>query len=119
MANEISASASLSVVNGNLSERLSITKNFDQAAVGGPAPGTVSVGTSEETISTSEISTLGWCFIQNLDATNYVRIGFATTVYGIRLEAGEFAMFRLNPGATIYAIANTAACKVLFKVFED
>ena len=57
--------------------------------------------------------------MQNLDATNYIEIGFSTTVYGLRLEAGEAIAFRLNPGATIYAKANTAACKLLCKVYQD
>jgi hypothetical protein len=120
MANEITVSMSIRVVNGNANEAINVSsKQFTQAAVGGPAPGYVTVGTTEETISTSEIGTLGWCFMQNLDATNYVRVGFSTGVYGIRLEAGEPALFRLNPGSTIYAIANTGNCKCLFKVFED
>jgi hypothetical protein len=57
--------------------------------------------------------------MQNLDATNYIEWGFATTVYGGKLEPGEFALFRLKPSTTLYLKANTAACKALVKAFED
>ena len=56
---------------------------------------------------------------QNLDTTNYVEWGFATTVYGGRMEAGETAEFRLNPGASIFMKANTSACEVMLTVIED
>jgi hypothetical protein len=120
MANEISVNLSLKVTNGNLTETIATgTKLFDQTAVGGPTPGYVNVGTTEETIAFGELSTQGYLFLQNLDVTNYVRWGFGTGAYGGRLEPGEFAMFRLNPGTTLYLIANTAACKVTVKAFED
>jgi hypothetical protein len=119
MASEITASASISVRNGNMNENIaSGAKMIDQAAVGGPSPGYVTIGTSEESVSLSEISTLGWVYIQNLDPTNYVRFGFSTGVYGARLLPGEFAMFRFNPGASLFMIANTAACKCQVKAFE-
>jgi hypothetical protein len=121
MANEISVNASIEVTNGNMKDTFAPgRRTYDQTAVGGPVPGYQTIGTSEETVSTSEISTLGWCMFRNLDATNYVRWGFSTGVYGGRMEAGETAgPFRLNPGTTIYMIANTAACKVQIKVYED
>lgn len=82
---------------------------------------TVSVGTSEETAGPSfgDISTEGLCVIYNLDATNYVQVGFATGVYGMRLRGGSSpAVFFLEPGATIYLKANTAACNVRIIVYE-
>jgi hypothetical protein len=120
MANEITVNVSLGVRNGNLSDSFSPgALTFTQAAIGGPYPGYQTIGTTEETIPTTEITTLGWAVFRNLDATNYIRIGFSTGVYGIRLEPGEVACFRLNPGVTIYAIADTAACKLLVKIYQD
>ena len=120
MADEITINAQLKVVNGNLKfEHSSGFIQFDQAAAGGPTPGYVTIGTSEESIAFGELSTLGWIIMQNLDATNYVRWGFATTAYGGRLEPGEFALFRLNPATTIYLIANVAACKCVVYALED
>ena len=120
MANEITINASAVVRNGNLNfswtpGALSVT----QAAIGGPTPGMQAIGASEESIAFGELTVKGWVILQNLDATNYVRWGFSTGVYGGRLEPGEYAMFRLNPGATIFLIADTAACKVLAYGFED
>jgi len=120
MANEVTVKTSLSVRNGSLVFTYdSGTLQFDQAAVGGPTPGYVTVGTSEESIAFGELSTVGWVVLKNLSTANYVRWGFATTVYGGRLEPGEVAQFRLNPGTTLYLIANTAACKCLVYAVED
>ena len=120
MANEITVTAGLRVANGNsLFSREFGQQTFDQAAVGGPTPGYITVGTAEESVTFGELSTLGWVFIENLDDTNYVQWGFSTGVYGGRMEAGEPALFRLNPSSTLYLKANTAACKVNIYALED
>jgi len=120
MANEIQLNVSVRVENGNMLEVIQPgVKSIDQAAVGGPAPGYVTIGTTEESVTLTEISTLGYCFLQNLSATNFVEWGFSTAVYGGRLKAGEIAVLRLNPGAALFMRANTAACKCLVKVFEN
>lgn len=71
-----------------------------------------SIGTTEESISFTDITTNGWVKLENLDGTNYVQVGFSTGVYGIRMKAGFPAFFYLEPGATIYLKANTAVCRV-------
>ena len=120
MANEITVSASLRVTNGNLNESISTgTLQFTQAASGGPTPGYVTIGTSEESFTFPELTTEGWCYLKNIDSTNYVQWGFSTGVYGGRLEANEFALFRLEPSVTLYMKANTANCKCIVKAFED
>lgn len=82
--------------------------------------GTQSIGTSEETLAwSSDIGDEGYLFIRNTDATNFVQIGFSTGVYGIRLKAGEFALIRLEPAATIYIKADTAAVTVQYIMYED
>ena len=80
-----------------------------------------SVGTSEETTGPTfgDFGTEGLCIVYNLDPTNYVQVGFATGVYGMRLRgAGAPAIFFLEPNATIYLKANTAACNVRVIVYE-
>ena len=82
---------------------------------------TVSVGTTEETAGPSfgDIGTEGLCVVYNLDTTNYVQVGFATGVYGMRLRGGSSpAIFFLEPNATLYLKANTAACNVRIIVYE-
>lgn len=79
-----------------------------------------SIGTTEESLTFTDIATNGFVMLQNLDATNYVQWGFATTAYGGRMRAGEQAgPFRLEPGATLYLKANTAACRVRAVHYED
>lgn len=120
MANEIAVNVSANVSNGNLKFTFSPgTVYVDQAAVGGPTPGQVVVGTTEETISLAELTTYGWVFIQNLDSTNFVEWGFSAGVYGGKLEPGEVALFRLKHGASLRMKADTAACKVLVYALED
>lgn len=61
------------------------------------------------------IGTVGWVYIKNLDATNYVSVGL-TGSYTIKLLAGESTMFRA--AGTIFALANTGACLVEYQMFE-
>lgn len=118
MADEITIGTFIRVVNGNMKDEFSIGNySVDQVAMGGPTPGYFTLGLSEETISFAELATKGYCLIQNLDATNFIKWGFATTVYGGKLLPGESALFRLN-NTSLYMIADTAACKVLVKGYE-
>jgi len=79
-----------------------------------------SIGTSEESITFTDIATNGWAVFTNMDTTNYVEWGFSTGVYGGRMRAQESAgPFRVNAGATIYMRANTAACRVRVVMYED
>lgn len=120
MANEITVTLRMGCINGNFNPGTisASSLQYDQAAAGA-ASGIQAIGTSEETLSTGDLTTYGWLYIRNLDATNYVQLGFSTGVYGIRLEAGEPAMFRTEPAATVYLKADTAACNVQFQWLED
>jgi len=113
MANEITIKAGLACTNSYLTVKdTSTTRRFDQTTGRGGGPGVVDIGTTEETISFGDC-TPGWCEFENLDGTNYVQIGFSTTVYGFRLlKNGGKAIMYLESAATVYAKANTAACKV-------
>jgi len=120
MAAEISVTSLLGCVNGNVNEVDSdVAFTVDQAVQSGSSPGFVTVGTVEESETFGEITTLGWCKIKNLDATNYVDFGVTTTVYMIRAEAGETATFRFVPGVTLYMKANVAACMVEIRCYND
>lgn len=120
MANEIQVTSGIKVDKGSLAFNYQYTSTLHtMTGTGGPTPGYITVGTTEESTAFPELSTLGWCFMQNLDSTNYVEWGFSTGVYGGRMQAGEKAgPFRLNPGATMYLKANTAAVKVVIYAFE-
>lgn len=118
MADEIRVNVTLAVNNGNLKDSFAKSYTADQAAAGGPTPGYVTIGTSVEEVSLSELGTKGWCIIQNLDATNFVEWGFSTGVYGGKLLAGETAgPFRLN-STSLFLKSDTAACKVVIRGYE-
>lgn len=122
MSNEIRITSGIAVSNGNLSFTQQFgTKQYDQASVGGPVPGQLTIGTTEEDVSLGDLTTPGWCIMQNLDDTNFCQWGFSAGVYGGRLGPGETAgPFRLDPGlASLYMKADTAAVKVLIYAFED
>ena len=121
MANEIQITSGISVLKGNLSFSVPATTILsNMTGTGGPSPGYMTVGTSEESTDFPELTTDGWLFMKNLDLTNYVQWGFSTGVYGGRIKAGETAgPFRMEPALTLYLKANTAACKVLVYGFED
>lgn len=77
------------------------------------------IGTSEESITFTDIATNGWVYLHNQDTSNYVQWGFSTGVYGGRMAAGQSAgPFFLEPGATLYLKANTAACRVRIAHYE-
>ncbi len=119
MANEITVNAFIQVANGNLRDKFEVgNKSVDQAAVGGPTPGYVTIGTTEEEVAFGELSTKGYCAMQNLSATNFVEWGFSTGVYGGRLKPGEVAILRLN-ATSLFLRANTAACKMVIKGYEN
>jgi len=112
MADEITITTGLKCENGTLVIPLTNkTRLFNQTTARGGNPGTVSVGTGEETISFGD-TVPGWVECLNIDASNYVELGFSTGVYGIYLPPGGPALFYLNAGATIYAKADTATCDV-------
>ena len=119
MADEITVTLRFGVTNGNYSPGDIAINNakFDQAAAGADER-IQNIGTSEETLGET-LSTEGWLFMRNLDDTNYIQWGVATTDYAGRLEAGEFAIFRAEPGITVYAKANTAACDLWYRWLED
>jgi len=96
-----------------------LRKQYDQSATG-QDDRKHSIGTVEESITFTDITTNGFVLMQNLDTTNYVQWGFAAGVYGGRLKAGETAgPWRLEPGATLYLKANTAACRVRIIHYEN
>ena len=111
MAEEISLTFGGSVTNGLLKHTVApITRKFDQTT-GRAGAVTQDVGTSEETVSFGD-GTPGYVIATNMDGTNYVRLRFTSAgTNAIRLlPNGGVAMFYLEPGTTLYAIANVATC---------
>lgn len=114
MANEITLSASLSIVKSGVSiagtvSGLAVTQAGDQSI------GNVqNIGTSSEALTIGDVTTIGYLFLKNLDATNYVEFDLnnpvSTTAF-CKLLPGEGALIPTRQ-TTIYGKANTAAVNV-------
>ncbi len=111
MANEITISATVRVANGsfNLTRQTSNTRT-DQTTQGGGGPGTVVTTTSESSVV---MTGYGLVWMQNLDATNFVQLGFAAGVYNLKLRAGAApTILELDGTQTLYLKSDTADCNV-------
>ena len=80
--------------------------------------GIVSVGTSPEAIPLGDIATPGYLLVHNLDATNYIQIGYDATGFKptVKVAAGKWGIFQLDPTVPQWQ-ANTGACLVEFRLF--
>lgn len=104
---------------------ISLTRRTDNLSVTTAAGNVdnriISVVHSGETTHTfsTDIGNAGYVYLKNLDATNYVDVGFATGVYPIRLKAGQVGLLPITPAqASLFLLANTAACRVEIYVHE-
>ena len=122
MANEITLSIAMQVVNGNYRDLIQPGQlRIDQATIG--RGGHVqTIGTSEEVIDLGDVVTNGYAALRNLDEDNYVTYGpenaGAMVIFG-KLKAGEPAVLRIAPTVVIRAQANTAPVKLDVRVYED
>lgn len=118
MANEISAS--LSINNSALYENRTYSWRADQTLKRRQCI-TQNVGTSEESLAiNSDISSVGLVTILNKDTSNFVQVGFATGVYGMRLRASQGipACFEADTTSVVlYLKADTAACDVDIEIW--
>lgn len=119
MADEISLTCGINVTNGLLRHVVApSTRTFDQTTQRAGAT-FQDIGTTEESVSFGD-GVPGYVLATNLDETNYVTLRFATGANAIwLLSGGGVALFYLAPSTTIYAIANTATCKVKFDWFNS
>ena len=104
MADEITVSAFLKIVNGNHTESQNSGSNTFTQTTQGAYSAIVDVGTSIEEITFADVAlaNVGWTYLRNLDTVNYVDVGpttdNATSIHAFaRLEAGEYAVFRMFP----------------------
>lgn len=122
MANELKINASVVAEIGNFKYLFAPGQMMVDLAAGGRGGHAQSIGTSEEVVDVGDVSTLGYCVLRNTDSTNYVTYGpdsGGSMVSLGRLNAGEFAILRLEPGITLRARANTAAVKLDVTVLEN
>ena len=120
MANEITILSDLAVKKGGVNYQLPLNRQSVTQTGTRLKDVVINVGTSEVSLAINDVGTPGYVVLRNLDGTNYVQWGIATTVYTGRMLAGESANpFRIDAGVTtLYLKANTAACDVRVVVLE-
>jgi hypothetical protein len=122
MANTIAISASLAIKRTGDVSRLLFQRSNSQFTQSGEglASGIQNVGTSAEAIGIGDVGTEGYAVFENLDATNYVEIGWDATGFqeAFKLLPGQFAIVPLAPSRTWQAKANTAAVELFFAILE-
>mgnify|MGYP003136505321 CR=1 FL=1 len=122
MANEIRASADLVVDNGNSKTLRTVSNLFDQTTQNVHVD-TVTVTSTAGNLTTGTISTLGWFWGQNISSnkeTIYLGTNVSSTFFSnAKLNAGEIAMFRAEPGSALMAKTDTNNGTLTYMLCEN
>lgn len=125
MADEIKVQASIEITNNNfrLPKYGASILQINQNNPGGGVPGTVEIPVADTLVDLSALTVLGFCWIQNIDANNYVTYGpdsggGALVPFG-RIRPGENAIWRFEPGVLLRMLANTAPVEIQIVANED
>ena len=142
MSNEVSVRTSLQISNSPLIyQSQPTTFQADQTGKNGPTPGAILVAVTGTDVDLSQLTTPGFCWMMNLDSTNFVEYGIhdvsTGTFYPLgELLPGEIAILRLSrwlggeyaepgmgtagslTGSKLCFRADTAACRVRVEAFE-
>lgn len=106
----------------------------------GPSPGMLIVPTTGRDVYFTELTQPGWCYIQNLDSTNYVQVGIYDPQTGVYYPLLEFppgigypvkltrnlqeqyagsGTGTTGPENYLRIKANRASCRVIVDAFEN
>ena len=100
-------------------DNLSLTQNTLLENKGVMSIPTTAGGTA---LPVGGVTTPGFLYLKNNDGTNYVQVGIvvSATFHAVgKLKPNESWVMRVDSGATIYLVANTAACSVSFMLLND
>lgn len=121
MADEIVISENITVKKNNLNVSIKPLQNIKHDVPAGysgaPSPGPVIIGTSEEDISFGDIKP-GVVYIENMDSSNYVRIGpksGGSMVAEQRILPGKNIRMYLDENTTLRAVANSAPVELFIQ----
>lgn len=85
--------------------------SFTLTGTGGPKPGHVLATSAAEVTVTLSLTDPGWIWLYNEDPTNYVKVGFATGNYPLRVPPQvAYPIYVANGTTTLYVRADTADC---------
>lgn len=122
MANEISFSFSLSANKASVMQNPVGMTSLGTLTMSGSyfvGPAVVQLQTSATLIPVGGITQPHVAFFRNLDATNYFQLqNGASGAVLCRYQAGECFPLLLDPGITLYGIANTAAVLVEYLILS-
>lgn len=80
--------------------------------------GTISVGITAEAIPMGDVTAPHWAWFHNKDSTNFIKIRNGSSGADvIKLLAGERCAVPLLDSGTYYAIADTAACIMYYRIY--
>lgn len=120
MSDELTLRASLSFEKGSTVIELAMgSTTFDVSGTNG-LKNRQSIGfAAEEAVLVGDVAAGGYFLGVNRDPTNFIELrpgsGLADM---IRLEPGDFCLFRLTDDATLYALADTAACDLEYAIID-
>lgn len=123
-ANAIQVNASVMVVNGAFRDSFTPGPiDIDQENIGRGGHAQLIGFAADEIVDLGDVAgSAGWCTLKNLDETNYVTYGptngGAMVALG-RLNAGEYAVLRLDASVVLRAQANTADVLLDVTVYEN
>lgn len=118
MADEINLGVTLKCDNASFKfEKKRTNVKSDQATQGGGGPGTQNIAITEESYDMTGYRRV---WIDNLDDTNFVELGFATGVYPLRLSPGAGpTVIEVAAAQTLFLKSDTAACNVdIFGLYQ-
>ncbi|MCA8921993.1 MAG: hypothetical protein KDD82_09305 [Planctomycetes bacterium] len=119
MADELTLRASLSCTKDGTTTALAVGPLLLDVTGGQALKNRQTVGTSEEALVVGDVASGGYMLAVNRDPTNFVQIlGASGETPLVRLEPGDLCLFRVDDGATLYAIANTAPCDVEYAILD-
>lgn len=120
MADEFSITVQVNYSSSLAVDDFSESFQDDQASAGQHC-GIVSVTTSCAAVSEGALTTPGWVTLKNLDPSNFVTYGPDSGGVMIptgRLDPGESNAIKLSTACSLRWVADTAACKVQYKMWE-
>lgn len=117
MANEITIGGSLSFKKGSMTAKLSVADTRDMSGTH-YIQRVDEIGSTEETVSKGDITTLGYCAFKNVGSTGVIQIGGTTGVYAIKLDPGEGIAGVKWATNAIYAIGDIAGCDLEMLLIE-
>lgn len=120
MSSEFNISIQVNYASSLANDSFSYSFADDQASNGAQGQ-IVAVTTSCAAVSEGGLTTPGWVVVKNLDPSNFVTYGpdsGGSMIPMGRLDPLEAQVIKLSTACSLRWVADTATCKVQYKMFE-